>query len=371
MSTPRDVLADAQRFYRKSVYRSWVHHYMSKRYLAGMIAPAGIGYAPKGWTTTSEHLRQLGHDPDTIVAAGVAIRTERGLRDVMRDRLTFPVHDHTGDLVGFLGRANPHADPRVPKYLNTPATGLYDKRSTLYGLGEQFDAFTAGATPLIVEGPMDKLATDRAVADSGTNMVALASCGTSLTRDHLARIASITPTPVWFCFDSDPPGRAALLRAWELTQDTGRTRQMVVQLPTSHDPASVHPRTLNAAITGAVPMSVAVAQVQLEAWGRPDNPVKAALMVSELARRDASRTTAEDAAAWIQVVTRHTGIPVSDVQTSLMDAIVGPALATEALREACFPIVSHHVWREASAVTDATRRINSPISTHEPDRGFG
>ncbi len=340
MSTPREVLADTQRFYRKNVYRSWVHGYMSGRYLAGMIAPAGIGYAPKGWTVTSEHLRQLGHDPDTIIAAGVGVPTERGLRDVMRDRLIFPVHDHTGDLVGFLGRANPHADPSVPKYLNTPATGLYDKRSTLYGLGEQFDALTAGAVPLIVEGPMDKLATDRAIAESGANIVALASCGTSLTRDHLARIASISPTPVWFCFDSDSPGRTALLRAWELTQASGRARHMVVQLPAGHDPASVHPRTLNAAIAKAAPMSVVVAQTQLEVWGRPDNPVKAALIVSELARRDAARIAPDDAGRWIETVAHATGTPATDVHASLLDAIC-PSVAE--LRDACFPVTTHPV----------------------------
>lgn len=207
MNTPRDLLADTQRFYRKCVHRSWVHGYLSNRYLAGMIAPAGIGYAPRGWTATSDHLRQLGHAPETIVAAGVAVQTERGLRDVMRDRLTFPVHDHTGNLVAFLGRANPDADAEVPKYLNTPATDLYNKRSTLYGLGERFDALRNGATPLIVEGPMDKLDTDRAVAKSGTSIVAMASCGTSLTREHLARIASVTATPVWVCFDSDQAGQ--------------------------------------------------------------------------------------------------------------------------------------------------------------------
>ena len=42
MSTPRDVLADTQRFYRKCVHRSWVHGYLSNRYLAGMITAVFI-----------------------------------------------------------------------------------------------------------------------------------------------------------------------------------------------------------------------------------------------------------------------------------------------------------------------------------------
>jgi len=336
VSTPRDVLADAQRFYRRSVYRSWVHGYLSGRFLAGMIGPAGVGYAPKGWAATSDHLRQLGHDLESIVAAGVAVHTNRGLRDVMRDRLIFRVHDHTGNLVAFLGRANPATDPRVPKYLNTPTTGLYDKRSTLYGLGEQSDRLRAGAVPLIVEGPMDKLAVDRAVTQSSANVVALASCGTSLTGEHLARIASVTEAPVWFCFDSDLAGRAATLRVWELTRDAGRARQMVVRLPAGHDPASVHPRVLNAAIAAATPLSVVAAECQLSVWGKPDNPVRAAWLVAELARRDASRIAPEDAGLWITTLARHSGLPIADVQASLLDAISSPPISR--LRDACFPV---------------------------------
>ena len=160
MGSAREVLADTQRFYRRRVFESWVRDYLHGRYLAGAIQPAGIGYAPAGWTTTTDHLLTLGHSRDDLVRAGVAVEGERGLRDVMRDRLTLPVHDHTGQLVGFLGRAHPD-DARAPKYLNTPATELYEKRSTLYGLGDRVADLAAGATPLIVEGPFDKLAVDK------------------------------------------------------------------------------------------------------------------------------------------------------------------------------------------------------------------
>lgn len=357
MSSPRDVLADTQRFYRKCVYRSWVHSYMSSRYLAGMIASAGIGYAPKGRTATSDHLRRLGHDPDTIIAAGVATQTGHGLHDVMRDRLIFPIHDHTGELVAFLGRAAPNTDTKAPKYLNTPATELYDKSATLYGLGERFDALRTGAAPLIVEGPMDKLATDRAVAESGADVVALASCGTSLSHEHLARIASVTDAPIWFCFDSDRAGHNALLRAWELTQNTKRLRHMVVRLPAGHDPASVHPRTLNAAIAAATPMSIAIAETQLTIWGHPNNPVHAALMVSKLANRDAARIAPTDAGAWIATVSKRTTVPLTDVQTSLLDATSTP-------HTACFP-TTPSAFASPNTAKDRGRKKLRQIGKHQ------
>ena len=338
MGSPDEVLADTQRFYRRRVYKSWVRDYLRTRHLSVAISEAGIGYAPSGWTTTTDHLLSLGHSPGDLVRTGVSIKGDRGLRDVMRDRLILPVQDHTGRLVGFLGRANP-SHTRSPKYLNTPSTELYEKRSILYGLGEGRHALAAGATPLIVEGPMDKLAVDKMASQFRANIVALGSCGTSLTTEHVARIRAITDKPVRFCFDADAAGQRALLHAWEITADQGRAAQRVVQLPAGHDPASVHPAILNRAIRCATPMSVAVAQVQLEQWGRPDNPVTAELMVDALARRDAGHIRPDDSIEWIKTVAQLADVPISSVQAALIEHLAPtPTTADlEALRAASFP----------------------------------
>ncbi|BEH02731.1 hypothetical protein brsh051_20120 [Brooklawnia propionicigenes] len=338
MGSADDVLAHTQRFYRQRIDKSWVRDYLANRDLSKAISEAGIGYAPAGWTATTDHLLSLGHSPDDLVRAGVSIKGDRGLRDVMRDRLILPVQDHTGRLVGFLGRANPK-DTRSPKYLNTPATGLYEKRSTLYGLGAARGALAAGATPLIVEGPMDKLAVDKMASQFRANIVALAACGTALTTEHLARIRAITDKPVWFCFDADAAGQRALLHAWEITADQGRAAQLAVQLPAGHDPASVRPAILNRAIRCATPMSVAVAQVQLERWGRPDNPVTAELMVEALAKRDAGRIRPDDSTEWIRTVAQLADVPISSVQTALIEQLAPTPTAADldALRAASFP----------------------------------
>ncbi|MEA5054706.1 MAG: toprim domain-containing protein [Propionicimonas sp.] len=338
MGSPDEVLAHTQRFYRQHVYTSWVRDYLRSRHLSAAISEASIGYAPSGWTATTDHLLSLGHSPGDLVRAGVSINGDRRLRDVMRDRLILPVQDHTGRLVGFLGRANPKGT-RSPKYLNTPATGLYEKRSTLYGLGTARGALAAGATPLIVEGPMDKLAVDKMASQFRGNIVALASCGTALTTDHLARIRTVTDKPVWFCFDADAAGQRALLHAWEITADQGRAAHRVVQLPANQDPASVHPTVLHRAIRDAIPMSVAVAQAQLERWGRPDNRVKAELMVDALAKRDADRIRPDDSMEWIGTITRLADVPISSVQAALIEHLAPTPTAADldALRAASFP----------------------------------
>lgn len=367
MGSPDDVLAHTQRFYRQRVYKSWVHGYLHSRHLGSAISEAGIGYAPSGWTATTDHLLSLGHSPGDLVRAGVTVEGDRGLRDVMRDRLMLPVQDHTGRLVGFLGRANPD-DTRSPKYLNTPSTELYEKRSTLYGLGGGRRTLSAGVTPLIVEGPMDKLAVDKAVSRFNRSVIALASCGTAVTAAHIARIRTITDAAIWFCFDADAAGRRAMLHAWAVTAEQGRAAQRVVQLPAGHDPASVQPGTLVHAIRHATPMSVAVAQAQLEQWGQPDNPVKAELMVDALAKRDVARLAPEDSIEWISTVARFADVPISSVQTALIEHLAPTPTAADldALRAASFP---RQMTQSGTSVQAPGRSVGRPAASPSTSLG--
>lgn len=186
---------------------------------------------------------------------------------------------------------------------------------------------------------MDRLAVEQAAEQHGLHVVGLAACGTALTAEHIARVQAVSPAPLWYCFDGDAAGRRALLRAWDLTAVTGRSEQRVVQLPASADPASVSPARLAKEILRAAPMSVAVAQVQLEVWGRPDSWLKAELMVSSLAERDASRITPEASTAWITTVARWTDLPVSSVQATLIEHVAPRPSSTDldAVRAASFP----------------------------------
>ena len=103
------------------------------------------GYAPPGWTQLTAHLRTLGADDAEILAAGLA-RVARSGRviDTFRDRLVFPIHDHHGQICGFIGRRNPATPDAGPKYLNTAQTTVFAKGALLFGLHEGSDALAAG-----------------------------------------------------------------------------------------------------------------------------------------------------------------------------------------------------------------------------------
>jgi DNA primase len=99
---------------------------------------ANLGWAPPDWDAlgrTLEKRRQIG--TAELVEAGLATPRKggSGAYDRFRARVIFPIRDATGNATGLGGRvlkAADGADPEGPKYLNSPATPMFDKSRTLY-----------------------------------------------------------------------------------------------------------------------------------------------------------------------------------------------------------------------------------------------
>jgi DNA primase len=205
--------------------------------------------------------------PAELIAAGLATRSRTGhLVDLFRDRIMFPVHHPDGHPVAFLGRAAPSANADAPKYLNTPDTAIYHKGQILYGAGEQADRVAAGATPILVEGPVDVLAV--ALAFPAGDRVGIATCGTGLTTHHAAAIAAMPGAA----------GRKATERAWQLLTGHRAIGLFAATLPDHTDPGDLITSTsdiadLRAALTThARPLAKAVIDNRLDelATRRPD-----------------------------------------------------------------------------------------------------
>jgi len=184
-----DLNAQAADFYQHTYRGSWAQTYLTARLGTDLTGDPDIqpGYAPAGFTTLITHLRRHGATDDELLAAGLAKTASTGKTiDTFRDRLILPIHHH-GAVVGFVGRRHPdtdHLDPGTdaatkagPKYLNTGDTALFAKGDQLYGIAEYPNRLAAGATPVLVEGPIDVLAVSLASPDH----VGVAPLGTSLT----------------------------------------------------------------------------------------------------------------------------------------------------------------------------------------------
>nr|WP_240189380.1 toprim domain-containing protein [Nakamurella flavida] len=252
----RAAVIAAWDYYRQLAPRSWVPAYVAGRGLD----PSGIGYAPGGWTRTLDHLLAAGFTDTELLAAGLARITSRGaLIDPFRNRAMLPIHDATGQVVAFTGRAHPsEIDDRTPKYLGSATTDLFSKTVLPYGLTpDTIDQLRAGASLAIVEGPMDALAITAAAAHAGRRLVAVAPLGTALTGQQLAtldRIAPLTDRKIIVALDNDPAGQRAAAAAHDLLAAAGVHDARVSNLPAGTDPADL------LATAGVQALAIAIGQ---------------------------------------------------------------------------------------------------------------
>ncbi|MEX2533031.1 MAG: DNA primase [Nitriliruptoraceae bacterium] len=202
-----------------------------------------LGYAPNDWEALSRHLSANDFRAEEIIAAGMAVRTDRGgLRDRFRGRLIFPIHDAGGDVIGFGGRVLPgldYGDFEPPKYLNSSETPLYRKSRVLYGLYQARGEIARTQSVLVCEGYTDVMALHQAGFTH-----AVATCGTAVGADHLRLVARYAKNVV-LAFDGDAAGVKAAERAWEAlrsVQSEGSGVDVdlrVLALDTTMDPADL------------------------------------------------------------------------------------------------------------------------------------
>ena len=228
----------ALRFYRDQLGCSWVPGYLGRRGFApDVLRHWQVGYAPASGSGLVGHLRSAGYPDSLIEAAGLARRARTGtLTDTFRDRATMPIKDGHGRIVAFIGRAADRAGPAVPKYLNSPSTPLYRKGDVLFGLWEARAALSAGAVPVIAEGPLDAIAI--AIAGNG-RYAPVALCGTVLTARQVALLGDacgLRATGALVAFDADGSGHRAAVRAYHVLSPI---RTATVVLPQGHDPAQI------------------------------------------------------------------------------------------------------------------------------------
>ena len=90
----------------------------------------------------------------------------------------FPIHDESGKVIAFGGRA---LDPEdKAKYINSSETELYKKSNVLYNLHRAKPTASKADRMVMVEGYMDVIgATQAGVAE------VVAPCGTALTTEQI------------------------------------------------------------------------------------------------------------------------------------------------------------------------------------------
>ena len=162
-----------------------------------------LGWAPAGWDVMARQLQAKRNvDPNDLVEVGLASPSQRGrgVIDKFRARVLFPIRDQNGHAVGLGGRL---LEGEGPKYLNSPATPLFDKSRTLYLIDKAKGPIRKTEQAVIVEGYTDALMAHQAGFDN-----VVASLGTALTPNQIGLLTRYAKR-IALAYDVNPAGEKA------------------------------------------------------------------------------------------------------------------------------------------------------------------
>lgn len=205
-----DILEAGTRYFQSSLMTDAggaAARYLAKRGLTPeVIRGFRLGYAPRSGLRAS--LEQKSFSTDDMKIAGLVGISDGDNRpyEYFRDRVIFPIENRQGKVIAFGARAIGEAQP---KYLNSPESPVFSKKSVLYGWNQARERVRRGLPLLLVEGYMDVIA----VTASDT-AAALAPLGTALTEQQIQLAWKLHDEPI-LCFDGDAAGQKAAARTIE------------------------------------------------------------------------------------------------------------------------------------------------------------
>ncbi|MBV9035998.1 MAG: DNA primase [Acidobacteriaceae bacterium] len=147
----------------------------------GSCAEFRLGLSDPSGQQLVQRLQRFGGS--LMEESGLILKRQEGsgFFDRFRNRLMFPIHNESGKVIGFGGRALRSEDE--PKYLNSPETAIYKKKMVLYNLHRAKIDARKQDRMILVEGYMDAIG----VYSAGIHEV-VASSGTALSTEQVRTI---------------------------------------------------------------------------------------------------------------------------------------------------------------------------------------
>lgn len=226
------ILEEAADFYNKNLLEApegkSALNYLNKRKVnAETIKKFKIGFSSFISNKLCEYFKKLGLSVSDASMAGLIRKDARGAHaDYFRGRITFPIFNYKGRVIGFGGRV---LDDTHPKFLNSPETGVFVKRKNLYLLNFAKNEIGKKNYSIVVEGYFDAVMMHQF---GFANTVA--SLGTALTREQ-AGVLSRYSKNIVLAMDPDEAGQKAADRAIEIFEEEGLNVK-ILPLPKGFDP---------------------------------------------------------------------------------------------------------------------------------------
>lgn len=209
-----------------------VEYFDSRNLDASLRNKYKLGYAPKNGKATIDFLLKKGHSIVTIEQTGVMrMISNTNYRDMNEGRVTFPICDIDGNVIGFSARRIKNDDSA--KYMNTPETYLFHKTNNLYNIHIAKDACKLKGYIYVCEGFMDVFALGKIGIDA-----AVAIMGTALTNEHIQILRSLN-VEIRLCLDGDLPGQSAMMKIARVLAKNGIKFRVVDNQGSSKDPDEI------------------------------------------------------------------------------------------------------------------------------------
>ena len=180
------------------------------------------------WIALYNYLKEKWYEDKQIDDSKIFVNLHQR-KDKFIGRIIFPIQNLRWDFVAFTARI---LNSGEPKYLNSPASDLYDKSQILYWLYAAKKAIVDNDYVVIVEWQMDAISLQSAWF---TNTVAIS--WTALTEKHLTVLKRLTHK-LYLSFDGDNAWAKATKLALETIKNKG-FEVRIIDIPKDKDPDDI------------------------------------------------------------------------------------------------------------------------------------
>lgn len=190
------------------------YSYLRKRGLNdNIIKKFGLGYVSRDTENLLDYMYSCSRTEDDLMNAELIRHFDKEsgkLRCLFIDRITIPIKDEDGNIVGFGGRI---LNNGMPRFLNSPNTKAFKKSRALFGIDTACKSMRDNF--ILCEGYFDVMLLHQNNYDN-----AVTSLGANLTREQ-AQLLKKYKNEVVICYDSDEAGRRGAERSAELLKSAG------------------------------------------------------------------------------------------------------------------------------------------------------
>ena len=206
-----------------------VKNYLAQRSIDDtLIDHFELGYNPNQ-DALYRFLNAKKHEDESLLGAGVVRMSSQGITDVFANRLMIPIHDESGNPVGFSARRL--ADSEEAKYINTQETLIYHKGELIYNYHRAKTEARKAKCVYLVEGAMDVISLAK------VNILhALATLGTACTNEQIHLLAKLG-VDIIVCYDGDTAGKNATYKFGKAAK--GKLAFTIIDNKTGLDPDEI------------------------------------------------------------------------------------------------------------------------------------